>query len=342
MRPAMPRNMDQGPLDITLIGSGPRGMAWLSTLVAPEVAALGLRLAAVCDLNPAAAAEPLLVHPSGICITGHDLTDALARHPTIVIDATSPVTRLAVTRAAMQSGAHVLCDPPLALDEATALALIGAAARGPGRLAVAYLARRRAALLQMRDLVASKRLGQALALDADLPLCAEFSSQALLRGPMVDAFDAGRAILGADGATVSCLGPPFRAAFEMGNSAKLTIALGQGPECWRLEMEGGVVTCGGSGPAIQQDGTVLDGPPQAEGQLGALTDFAQAIRTGRVPQCGPRSAASSLAMALAALASARRGGKTETVMHLGLMGDASGTPGPGTVRAGAQITTEAP
>lgn len=342
MRPAMPPQTHQQTLDIALIGSGARGMAWLATLLTPEAAALGLRLAGVCDLNPATGDEPLLALASGVCMTGHDLTATLARQPRIVIDATSSVTRLAVMRTAMQSGAHVLCDPPLALDDATALTLIGAAKRWPGRLAVAYLSRRRAGLSQMRDLVALKQLGRPLALDVDLPLGEDAGLQALLRGPMVDAFDAGRAILGADGATVSCVGPPCRAVFEMASAARLTIAMRRGPEHWRLEMEGGVVTCGDMGPAILQGGAVLDGPLQAEGQLGALTDFVEAVRTGRVPHCGPRSAASSLAMALAAHASALRGGRIETVLHLGLMGDASGSPAPSTPRAGANLIMGAP
>ena len=342
MRRAMPRQIAEDTLDITLIRSGARGVAWLALLMTPEAAGLGVRLAEVCDLDPANADQPLLTLASGTCTTGHDLTAALARHPRIVIDATSPVTRLAVARAAMQSGAHVLCDPPLALDEATALALIGAAARGPGRLAVAYLARRKAALVRMRDLVASGRMGRPLALHADLPAGEDAGSQALLRGPMADAFDAGRAILGADGATVSCLGPPFRATFEMVNAAKLTLEMGQGPEQWRLEMEGGAITSGDTGPTYHQTEKVVDGPPQPEGRVGALTDFIDAIRTGRVPQCGPRSAASSLAMALAANASARRGGKIETVLHLGLMGDASDTPVPRASYAEADNPTGVP
>ncbi len=338
----MPPENNHGPIDITLIGSGQRGMAWLSTVTSPEAAALGLRLAGICDLNPASDREPLHAMAPDGCVTSHYLPAALALQTRIVIDATSPVTRLAVTQAAIQAGAQVLCDPPLALDDATALALIGAAARGPGGLIVAHLSRHRMALSQMRDLVASGQCGRPLALRVHLPVGEHASPRTLLQRPMADAFDAGRAILGGDGATATCLGPPFRATFEMTNAARLTVETGHDQEHWQLELEGGIVTCGDSGPATLPDGTVVDGPPQPEGRLAALIDLVEVIRAGRAPQCGPRSAASSLAMALAAHASARRGGSVKKVLHLGLMGDASGRPARRPQRADSRLTTEVP
>jgi hypothetical protein len=343
MRHAVPYPVEPDPYRLALFGSGAQSTAWLAALTRPEAANLGARLALVCGLGADGAGGILSsALPQG-CVVSHDLANALGLRPDIVIDATSPVARWAITRAAMQAGVHVLCDPPLALDGMTALMLVGASAREPGRLCVGYLSRHAPGLRQMRGLVQSAQLGQPLALRVGLSNCDVSTVQKTVRGPVAEACDAARAILGCDGRTVSCQTAPFMAEFEMAGPASLSIALRPGPAQWQLECEGGTISAGLEGPAIWPDGVPVasvDGDYIDE-RLVVLGGFVQAIRTGSDVQSGPRSAAASLAMALAAHASALDGGKCRSVMHLGLMGDASDTPIPRN-RATASKATEAP
>ena len=318
------------PLGVALIGSGSRGAAWLSVLTGPDAPALRVVLKAVCNMDPDGTAQVLHGAAFAGVVQVADLAATLALPVDIMIDATSPITRLATTRAALRAGCHVLCDPPLALDDATALALIGAAARAPGRLSVGYLSRHRAGLRQLRALAASGAMGRPRALRASLPFPEAMPLQRVLRDPAAEAFDAARAILGCDGRSVRCFGPPVQARFDMADGTTFDLTASAGPECWQLDLEQGSAICEGARPATMADGLTLLPVPlaQPDGHAGALSAFVAAIHAGRMSETGPRDAAASLAMALAAMHSAAHDGRFEKVLPLGLMSDASASPSP--------------
>ena len=323
-----PQNPIPSVLRVALIGAGARGAEWLPALLGPGAAALGVVLTAVCDLDPDSRGVSLQsAVPAGIPRLD-DLAAVLALRPDILVDATSPLARLAITRVAMRVGAHVLCAPPLAMDEDTALALVGAAARARGRFAVGYQSRHRAGLRQLRALAASGLMGRPLALRAVLGVGDDLSLQTLLSGPAAEACDAARAILGRDAVAVRCSGPPVEARFKIADGLTFDLAGGGGIETWHLQLESGAAMCEGGGPVRTANGDALLAPPDAqpEGHAGALFDLVTAIRAGGKPGAGPRGAAASLAMGLAAQRSANRGGRTEKVMPLGLMSDASQSP----------------
>ncbi len=325
-------------LSVVLIGSGSRGVEWLSVLTGPSAAALGVVLAAVCDLDPAGS-EAMLHDAAPVgCLRLGDLNEALSLAPDIIVDATSPIARLAITRAALRSGAHVLCDPPMALDEETAVSLIGAAARARGRFSVAYLMRTTAGARQLRALVASGEWGRPLALRATLPLPVDGPVPSSLRAAVSEPFDTARAILGSDAQSVRCFGPPVDVRFDMADGVTFALTDGAGAAQWALDLEDGTVVCDSAARLTMWDRDLVPPAtdPQPEGHLGALADFVAAIRAHRISETGPRGAAASLAMTLAALRSAAHGGRVETVVPLGLMGDASDSPSPRPPRAPAR------
>ncbi len=315
-------------LRVALISAGKRGADWMPALTGAGAAGMGMVLTAVCDLDAASAGSTW--QGSALADVRHvaNLAALLALMPDIIVDATTPLARLAMTRTAMRVGRHVLCDPPLAPDEATALALVGAAGRVPGLFAVAYQARHRPGLRQLRALVASGAMGRPVVLRAVLPAVDTLVLQNLMRGPAVEACDAARAILGCDAVAVRCFGPPVKARFDMADDATFELALGEGGECWHLQLQAGTAICEGTALArMAEGGGILPAPEaQPDGLAGALHDLVKAIRLGGKPAVGPRGAAASLAMVLAARASMAHGGRTQSVMPLGLMSDASQSP----------------
>ena len=318
------------PFSVALIGSGSRGVAWLPVLTGSEAEALGVALVAVCDLDPAGPGAILHDSAPTDCLRLNDLSEALALFPDIVIDATSPIARLAITQAAFRAGSHVLCDPPMALDEEAAVSLIGAAARARGRFSVGYVMRHDSGLRHMGALVASGTMGRPVSLQAALVVPDDMPMQTLLRGPVSEAFDAARSILIRDAQSVRCSGPPVDVRFDMADGVTFGLTASATAEHWQLDLEGRTLFCDSAGFVWAKDKDVVFPMPaqHPDGHLGALADFVAAIRAGRTAETGPRGAAASLAMTLAALRSAAHGGRVETVMPLGLMGDASGSRSP--------------
>ncbi len=330
-------------LRVALVGSGQGVADWLAVLTGPEAGAAGLVLAALCDLGPAGPAGNWPASALPDLTQVGDLAAVLALRPDIIIDATLPLTRLAITRAAMRSGAHVLCDPPLALDAETATALVGASARAPGLFAMGYHGRHQAGLRQLRDAVVSGALGNPVELQVVLGEGAALVRQSLLRGPAAEAFDAARFVLGGDAVAVSAAAAATELCFDMGNDVTFRLWVGTGAGHWRLKLEGGSVLWPGTGPA-REEGSGQPLPQSAahpEGRFGALQDLVMAIRNHARPAVGPRSAAASHAMGLAAQRCLAQGGRAETVMPLALMGDATQSPAARPLRVSAALNGSA-
>lgn len=359
--PAGPR-----PLTAILAGPGGAGEDWLSALSGPGARTLGVELAGLCEPDPGRASEVL--RRRGLSLPVHEsLSEALATGPDLVVDCTTANARLAMAREALLSGAHVLCPGPLAGDEQTAAQLLGAAARAGRHLAVSQPLRLEPGVRQLRDLVRAGTLGTAQTLLADLHMAPRFGDHrdgmrhAMLRGPALHAFDAARAILGADALTVACLertpagqpfahGPEVHATFEMSDGA-LFVFHGnwaeEGPPSswnarWRLALSAGAARWDGEGEAqawapadAGAPGPLPESRPQplppAEpgptGPLGSLAALLGAIRAGAPPETQARDNALSLAMMLAAIRSAENGGRPEPVRRLGDLADATGLSG---------------
>lgn len=316
-------------LRVALIGAGARGADWVAALTGSDAAVIGVGLAVVCDLDPDGTGLTLRGSAPATVPRVDDLAGVLALAPDIVVDATSPQARLTIVRAALRAGVHVLCDPPLARDETTVMQLVGAAARAQGLFSVAYLARHRAGVQQLRGLVASAALGRPQTLRVALPTL----DGAILHGPLAEAFDAARAILGLDAVSVRCAGRPVEVMFGMQDGVSFELLCGTASESWDLQLEGGTARWDGSAAAIVTTGPALIAvAPVMQGHAAALLDLVTAIRTGGRADPGPRGAAASLAMALAVHRSAKHGGRTEVVMPLGLMSDASASPAARTPR----------
>lgn len=116
------------PRTVGIVGLG-YGLAHLAGF-----RAAGCEVVAVCQRNEAAARA---------IATNHGVPGVFARweemleraRPDIVAIATPPALHLPILRAAMQGGAHVLCEKPLAMNRAEALEMIGIA-RASGRAAI--------------------------------------------------------------------------------------------------------------------------------------------------------------------------------------------------------------
>ena len=319
-------------LRVALLSAGARGADWLAVLTSLDAPDLGVELCGICCTDSADLGQNFRSLARSEPPRCHDLPALLNLSPDIVVDATSPLTRLSTTRSAMRAGVHVICDPPLALDEATAIALVGAAGRAKGLLSIAYQTRHRPALRQLQALVASAALGRPLALRCRLAEGETVLGQKQMRFPAIEACDAARAILGCEAISVECSCAPNEARFEMAEGVKFELASGEGPESWYLQLGDGTAICEGATPsrlsACQDLMPAVEAGPI--GLAAVLVDLVAAIRAGARPHgrpaVGPRGAAASLAMVLAMRQSISRGGRRETVAPLGLMGDASKSP----------------
>lgn len=360
-------------LTAILAGLDGMGEVWLSALVGPEAEALGVHLVGICDLEPDRAAGALACR--GLVLPVYErIADALEPLPDILVDCTTPNARLSVTREALLSGIHVLCEKPLAADEQTASQLIGASSRSRGVLAVSQNRRFQPGLRQLRDLVRSRTLGSPQTLMADLHMAPRFGGfreamrHVMLRDMAIHAFDAARCILGTDAATVACLertpqgqpfadGPEVHATFEM-TDGSLFVFHGnwaeQGPPSswngtWRLALSAGAarwdgereaqawVPAGPQVPSVLPDALPHPLPPAPQERsdiLGSLESFVGAIRQGNPPETHARDNAASLAMVFAAIRSAENAGRREPVRRLGDFSDASGLPRRATSREG--------
>ena len=319
-------------LRVALLGAGARGADWLTVLTRHDAADLGVMLCGICDPDAVRAVQTASGLARSETPDCNDLPALLTLSPDIVVDATSPLARFSATRVAMRAGVHVICDPPLALDEATATALVGAAGRAQGLLSVAYQTRHRAGLRQLQALVASGVMGRPLRLRCTIAEGDPALQPNQMRFPAIEACDAARAILGCEALAVRCSGAPMVARFDMAVGATFELAPGHGVQSWQLHLEGGMAVCEGSGFArADTHPERMPAPiPDPEGLAAVLVDLVAAIRAGGRPHArpavGPRGAAASLAMVLALRQSMSHGGRSETVALLGLMGDASNSP----------------
>ena len=309
------------PLRAVLAGAGALGPFWATELIeSPDTELVGW-----VDLDPrrvAVAATEL-----GVTVAAGDALEPMLREqrPDFVVNVTPPAAHHAVALAALEHGAAVLNEKPLATSLTEARKMIAAADRAGRLLMVSQNRRYMPELREFRTEVAA--LGALSSLTCEFhrnhrDARAEFIyafPQPLLLDMAIHLFDAARALTDADARTVYCesFNPPWSwyegpaaaaAVFRMSGHLRFSfVGNWAAPRdetswtgSWRAIGEGGIATWDGE-EAADRD------PRRFLGLEGALAEFVAALRTGSVPQGECHDNVRSLAMCHAAVESAALG-----------------------------------
>jgi predicted dehydrogenase len=325
------------PLRAVLVGAGKLGPYWaLELLDNPDTA-----LAGWVDIDPARVRAEADALGLAAVPTSSSLEAMLAeQQPDVVVNVTAPGAHHAVTIAALERGAAVLSEKPLAATLAQAVEMIAAADRAERLLMVSQNRRYMPSLIAFRDTVA--QLGPLSELTCDFYIAhreeaAEFLfafAQPLLLDMAIHLFDGARAITGATPLSVYCdaYNPPWswyagaaaaNAIFRMTDGLRFAFTGNWAADgfqtswtgSWRAVGERGSATWDGEGaPRADGDGVSAAvpekrpvNPERFMGLADSLADFVRALRTGRVPQGECHDNVHSLAMCHAAVESAARG-----------------------------------
>lgn len=140
---------------VGVIGCGVQGRVHLEAYRALE----GVEIAAVCDLDPARA--EVAARDYGAARWATDYRELLAgAPPDLVSICTMPDSHCAVARAALQAGAHVVCEKPVALDAGEAAAMVEMAAAARRLLTIGLNMRYMAAAGWLHRYVAEGGIGE--------------------------------------------------------------------------------------------------------------------------------------------------------------------------------------
>jgi predicted dehydrogenase len=258
--------------------------------------------------------------------TGPSLERMLAeQRPDFVVNVTAPAAHREVTLAALEAGADVLTEKPLATSLDEALEMIAAADRAGRLLMVSQNRRYMPELAAFREEVAA--LGPLSSLSCEFfrnhrHARAAFLfafPQPLLLDMAIHLFDGARAITGADPLSVYCesYNPPWSwfdgpaaaaAVFRMSDGLRFNfVGNWAAPTdetswtgAWRAVGENGIATWDGEDTADRD-------PERFLGLEGALADFVNGLTNGGVPHGESHDNVRSLAMCHAAVESAARG-----------------------------------
>lgn len=305
-------------------GAGDLGPFWAREVILnPDTELVGWADLDVARARAAAKAAGL----NGLA-TGADVA-ALVREveADFVVNVTAPTAHHAVTLAALESGAAVLSEKPMATSLVEAREMIAAADRAERLFVVSQNRRYMPELETYRRQV--RGLGPLASLTCEFfrhhrePRAAFLLTfpQPLLLDMAIHLFDGARAITGADPLSVFCTSfdPPWTwfagpaaatAVFEMSDGSRFTfIGNWAAPTDetswtgrWHALGEEGVATWDGEDTAFQ-----TRDPERFLGLEESLADFVDALRTGRPHASDAHSNLLSLAMCHAAVESAERG-----------------------------------
>jgi predicted dehydrogenase len=145
--------MDLNSPTVGIVGLG-YGRAHLAGFTAA-----GCRVVALCQRNEAAARALAQKHGvEGVFASWEDMIERAK--PDIVVIATPPALHLPILRRAMEAGAHVVCEKPLAMNRAEALEMVAIAKRS-GRAAITgFNWRFPAAMQRFKAMVDAGHLGR--------------------------------------------------------------------------------------------------------------------------------------------------------------------------------------
>jgi predicted dehydrogenase len=146
--------MNRRRLRVAVVGCGVQGRVHLDAYRGrPDV-----EIAACCELDPARLEA--IGRDFGVVRLFTDFRDLLNAVPVDLVSvATMPSTHLAVTTAALEAGAHVLCEKPMAMNAAEAERMLAAAGRSRRALTVGFNMRWMGSAQFARSYVAEGRLG---------------------------------------------------------------------------------------------------------------------------------------------------------------------------------------
>ena len=145
-----------GPLGIGILGAH----TWAEKAHLPGyVANPRARVVAICDVVPERARA--MAERFGIARATHDPNDLFTDPNVVAVDVCTPTdTHVALSRAAIEHGKHVLCEKPLARTAAEAFALAAAAQERGVRTKLGFTFRYSPAMRQLRAWIADGTLGE--------------------------------------------------------------------------------------------------------------------------------------------------------------------------------------
>jgi predicted dehydrogenase len=170
---------------VGVIGCGVQGRVHLEQYKQIE----GVEIAAVCDLDPARAESA--ARDFGAARQATDYRVLLAGDPLDLVSVcTMPDTHRAMATLALQAGANVICEKPMALNAAEAAAMVEAAEAGRRLLTVGLNMRSMAAAGWLHRFVAEGGVGRVghihvWTLDTDIPWWGKHYVKALSGGGVV-------------------------------------------------------------------------------------------------------------------------------------------------------------
>lgn len=294
-----------------LVGAGGMGVVWAQRLVArPEVELVGW-----VDLDAArlAAGADTLDAPEIELATSLGAAAAVAV-PDLVVDVTVPASHRSVTEEALELGAAVLGEKPMAATMADARAMVATAERTGGLYVVSQTRRHHRSLRSLKEEISA--LGRIGIIDAGFYLAPRFGGfrdameHPLLLDMSIHAMDTARFLHASPPVAVMCdaYNPPWSwyagsaaatAVFELADGARFTY---QGCWCaegsdasvtswnaqWRVVGEHGTALWDGESAAqlcstAGQRSVGSRGPAAAESVDGVLAEMLVALRTGVIP-----------------------------------------------------------
>lgn len=334
-------------LRAVLVGCGAMSNGWLRAIRDTDVLSRSVEMAGFVDLDPALARSRADEHGWTSAAAGSDLAAMLTSvRPDLVFDIVVPPARRGVVEMALGHGCHVLSEKPMATSLAEAQRLIDLAQRA-GRLhGIVQNRRWLPGIRRARTLLASGALGDLTAVHCDFFIGAHFGGfrdqmeHVLLLDMAIHTFDAARYLTGLDATGVYCRevnprgswyahGASADALFDLSNGATMTY---RGSWCaeglrtaweasWRvIGTKGTLLWDGNEGFRAErvagEEGFLrpveeVEVPPLSEplveGHAGVITDFVEAVRTGRAPLTPGTDNIRSLAMVFSAIESAETG-----------------------------------
>lgn len=329
-----------------LVGCGAMSDGWLTALRETPFLAQSVRVAGLVDLDPEVARSRGEKHGLSVP-TGGDLAAMLtAVAPDLVFDLVVPPARSEVVLTALRHGAHVLSEKPMGTSLDEARALIAAADAAGRRHAVIQNRRFLPGIRRARALIDSGALGDLVAVHQDFFIGAHFGGfrdrmdHVLLLDMAIHSFDAARFLIGQAPQWAYCRetnpkgswyahGASADALFDFAGGVTMTYrgswcAEGASTawECaWRIVGTRGTLLWDGNDGFQAQAVAGSEGflrplqpvevpplpEPLIEGHAGVIADFVQAVTDDRAPMTEGRDNIQSLAMVLAAIASAETG-----------------------------------
>lgn len=319
---------DTSAVRIVQVGAGMMGRAWLRTIDAADEA----ELVGLVDLDPAvaqAAADEAGL--AGVPVSD-SLTGMLGQvSAQAVVDVTVPAAHRGVATTALLAGLPVLSEKPLAESVTSALSMIAAAEHSGQLLMVSQSRRYLRQLSALRQQIATiGPVGQitcALFRGPHFGGYRERMAYPLLVDMAIHQFDLARDLTGSEPVAVHCMSfNPGWSWFAGDAAAQVSVEFAGGARfgftgswcslgletswngTWRVSGAGGSAVWDGEAMPVAR---TVDGEPVPgevgvgpEEIAGALADFVDAVRTGRIPAGEAHANVMSLAMVEAAVRSA--------------------------------------